>query len=115
WLYNSFQSINCLMDQDRITLEEKFNVRQPISVIPYASHYDKTQTSENIDKKGKLRILVGHRANPYLKHLEIFDKIAKFKEEDIEVISFLNYGVTDTDYLNSVVEKGVVFFRTSLL
>lgn len=111
WLYNSFQKINCLMDQDRITLKEEFNVKKPISVIPYAGYYDNViNAATNPERQKTFKILVGHRANPYLKHLEIFEKIAKFKQEDIEVISFLNYGITDSDYVTKVVEKGKDLF-----
>ncbi len=56
----------------------------------------------------KIYIQVGNSADPALNHLEVFNKLEKYKNKAIEIICPLAYG--NDDYRNKVVEAGTKIF-----
>ena len=56
----------------------------------------------------KTKVLVGHQANPFNKHLEALKSLDKFKT-NIEVYCPLSYG-GNKNYVNSVIEQGEKIF-----
>lgn len=56
-----------------------------------------------------IRILVGNSATESNRHLEIFDKLYNFREENIEICALLSYG-KDVEYKNKVIAKGNELF-----
>lgn len=53
-------------------------------------------------------ILVGNSADPSNNHLEVFDKLEAFKNQDIKVYTPLSYG--NQDYAQTIIEQGQQHF-----
>mgnify|MGYP001402983756 CR=1 FL=1 len=58
----------------------------------------------NKKKTDRIVIQVGNSADPTNKHIEILNKLARFKEKDIEIITPLSYG--DQQWSKKVTEAG---------
>ncbi|MBC2726061.1 TDP-N-acetylfucosamine:lipid II N-acetylfucosaminyltransferase [Desulfosporosinus sp.] len=56
----------------------------------------------------KIIILIGNSANPSNNHLEIFEKIKKYKEYNLEIICPLSYD--NTQYRDQVISRGKEIF-----
>jgi len=56
----------------------------------------------------KTYIQVGNSADPALNHLEVFNKLEKYKDKAIEIICPLAYG--NEDYRDKVIEEGTKIF-----
>lgn len=75
----------------------------------YPSNLFKEYDLPNVKKADeKTYIQVGNSANSTNNHLEIFDKLKKYKEEKIEIICPLSYG--NTEYRDKVIEEGTKIF-----
>lgn len=59
-------------------------------------------------KTKKLTVIVGNSADPANGHIEIFENLARYSNEDISIISPLSYG--SAQYAKKVVDSGVKFF-----
>jgi len=57
-----------------------------------------------------VNILVGNSADPTNNHLEVFEKLAAFKSENIMIYCPLSYGGVDNDYVKQIAEKGRAMF-----
>lgn len=55
-----------------------------------------------------ISILVGNSADPSNNHLEIFDKLKKYKEDNIKIYCILSYG--NKDYANNIEKRGKEIF-----
>ena len=71
--------------------------KDPYNVINYSKYWE---TSINNRK----RILVGNSATVSNKHIEIFEMLKKYKDEDIQIICPLSYG--NEEYRQEVKKKG---------
>lgn len=60
-----------------------------------------------------ITILLGNSADPSNNHISAFDRIAKFKNSKIKIISPLSYG--KKEYAEEVIEKGVAIFGDSFI
>lgn len=72
--------------------------------------------SEKIKSGKPVNILIGHQGNPKLNHMKVIDKIAEFKEENIQVYIPLSYGFSDyadtvEEYAKSKLGDKVTIFR----
>lgn len=78
--------------------------------IMYPSNLFKQYKKDNSNrgKKNYIAIQVGHSATPNNKHMEIFKKLEKYKNEDIVVYSPLSYG--EKDYAEEVSLLGKEIF-----
>jgi hypothetical protein len=65
-----------------------------------------------IQKKtgSKIKVLLGNSASQTNLHLEALQKLEKYKEEDIEIICPLSYGVKKSAYLHQVISRGKAIF-----
>ena len=55
-----------------------------------------------------VKILAGNSADPSNNHLEIFENLEKFKDQDIKIYAPLTYG--NSDYAKIIIEQGVKKF-----
>ena len=61
--------------------------------------YDMPQKQHN-----GINIMVGNSADPSNNHVEVFDKLEVFKDQDIKIYVPLSYG--NSDYAKSIIEQG---------
>lgn len=82
---------------------------QYLETIEYLSNVisSNTPTSEN-NKKNNINILVGNSADPTNNHFDTLDKLAKFKNENIQIYAPLSYG--DKEYAKKVIHYGSSLF-----
>ncbi|WP_337264285.1 MULTISPECIES: TDP-N-acetylfucosamine:lipid II N-acetylfucosaminyltransferase [unclassified Serratia (in: enterobacteria)] len=67
--------------------------------------YNKVEINEERSElSDKITILLGNSADPSNNHLSAFDKIEKFKNEDIEIITPLSYGIKE--YAEMIIMEG---------
>lgn len=57
-----------------------------------------------------VNILVGNSADPTNNHLEVFEKLAAYKNENTMIYCPLSYGGIDGDYAKQIAEKGTAMF-----
>lgn len=101
-----FKYIGIASDIDRVSIEEYFGKMEYCS-IPYfyeKGRYSKLNSiKESIEKKEPdkvFKILIGHSGFEIDNHIDALDTIAKYKDENIEIILPLSYG--DIDYIDKV-------------
>lgn len=96
-----------LIKEDRKSLYSVFPIEKKSFVAPVPSdpkqsidylHYPVSKTSTSI------RILVGNSATEANQHMEAYDILSKFKDEDIEIFSPLSYG--SENYRDQVISYG---------
>jgi hypothetical protein len=82
---------------------------QYLETIGYLSNVIPSHTScfEN-NKKNNINILVGNSADPTNNHFEALDRLAKFKDENIQIYAPLSYG--DKKYARKVIDYGNSIF-----
>ena len=66
------------------------------------------QHNIKLQKDSALNIQVGNSADPTNKHIEVFEKLRKYKNKDIRIYVPLSYG--DQNYANIVIAKGQDIF-----
>lgn len=75
----------------------------------YPSNLFKDYPLTKMEKeKNKYYIQIGNSADPSNNHIEIFDKLRAYKNENIEIICPLSYG--NLQYRNEVIKKGNEIF-----
>ena len=87
---------------------------QYIETIGYLSNIVPSHipVSEN-NKKNNITILVGNSADPTNNHFDALDKLAKFKNENIQIYAPLSYG--DKDYAKKVIHYGNSLFADKFI
>lgn len=75
----------------------------PLKKIDYEAYRGKKEQKERI-----YRILIGNSADRANCHIDAFEKLKRFADEDIEIVVPLSYG--DKDYRKEVIEKGTEIF-----
>lgn len=80
---------------------------------PDPKGYDITKLESNRtdNRNGKFTILLGHSAVAYLNHIMLLEKLAKYKEENIQIVIPLNYG--NARYAEEVEKKALDIFEDS--
>lgn len=71
---------------------------------PNVMIYENIDKTNNSKKRNKKIIQVGNSADPQNNHIEILNKLLKFKDKDIEIIVPLSYG--DRNWAKEVIENG---------
>lgn len=66
--------------------------------------YKEYSLSEGMKVDSKMYIQIGNSADPSNNHIEVLDKLQRYRDMDIEIICPLSYG--DKIYANSVIERG---------
>lgn len=75
----------------------------------YPSNLYKQYNLQNIKKdKSKLYIQIGNSADPTNNHIEVFHKLEKYKNKNIEIICPLSYG--NREYRDKVITEGRKIF-----
>lgn len=89
--------------------EAEFNQIEGFTKDKYSDYIE--TLNNNIDDKNinkSTTIQIGNSSDPQNRHLDIFEKIAEFKNKDIKIIVPLSYG--DNKYRKKVIESGNEFF-----
>jgi len=82
--------------------------------VYHEAFYYSPQFCENIDetnntkKRNKKIIQIGNSADPSNNHIEILNKLLKFKDKDIEIIVPLSYG--DREWAKEVIKNGQMLY-----
>ena len=88
------------------------NVKYSYAFYPNPVNYemlDKLKNKKRSTKRdNQIRILVGNSADPTNNHIDIFEKLRRFKKHDIKLIVPLSYG--NMDYAEKVKKVGKDFF-----
>lgn len=79
-----------------------------IETIGYLSNVIPSNIPVSENNKKDINILVGNSADPTNNHFDALDKLAKFKNEDIQIYVPLSYG--DKDYAKKVIDYGKSLF-----
>ena len=79
-----------------------------IETIGYLSNVIPSNIPVSENNKKNINILVGNSADPTNNHFDALDKLAKFKNEDIQIYVPLSYG--DKDYAKKVIHYGSSLF-----
>ncbi|MEW9150522.1 TDP-N-acetylfucosamine:lipid II N-acetylfucosaminyltransferase [Acinetobacter indicus] len=80
---------------------------QYLETIGYLSNVIPSNILVSNNKKN-INILVGNSADPSNNHFDALDKLAKFKNENIQIYAPLSYG--NKEYAKKVIEKGSSLF-----
>ncbi|WP_226678987.1 TDP-N-acetylfucosamine:lipid II N-acetylfucosaminyltransferase [Mesobacillus jeotgali] len=79
----------------------------------YPSNLFNDYNLSKIEKDKPMFIQVGNSASSNNEHIEIFEKLAKYKNKDIKIICPLSYG--DTEYRRKVIKDGSRIFGEKFL
>ena len=74
----------------------------------YPSNLYKKVVLKKIEKN-EILVQIGNSADPSNNHLEILEKLSKFKDMNIKLFCILSYGGND-QYKNQIIKKGVELF-----
>lgn len=81
---------------------------QYLETIGYLSNVIPSNIPVSENNKKNINILVGNSADPTNNHFDALDKLAKFKNENIQIYAPLSYG--DKDYAKKVINYGNSLF-----
>lgn len=77
-------------------------------ILKIAEEYEKKGK-----KKGTINILIGNSATEENNHIEVFEKLEKYKNEKIKIYVPLSYG--DNNYAYKIIEKGKQIFNEKFI
>jgi len=109
------KNIAGFLDGDFNLIKEIYKTRATYTQVIYPIPINRNQLEEtsssllNQKKEGVTYILAGNSGDPSNNHLEIFDLIKKYKEENIEIICPLSYG-PNQEYISKVIQEGQSLF-----
>lgn len=94
---------------DYLLAKKWFDVKSNyIECFSYPTNLYVDYNLDDSSKEGITHILVGNSGDPSNNHLEIFEKLLKFKKHNIKIYVPLSYG--DKNYIKFVINKGIDFF-----
>lgn len=76
----------------------------------YFKVYDYLHNTIVPDANNRLTVMVGHNCSPVDNHLEIFDKLSKYKKEDMLILIPLSYSDPKNGYKEKVIIKACKLF-----
>jgi len=112
---SKFKAIGIGFEYDSIEIKNRYGPNMKVLSMPYG--YIKNQkdmidriisSNSAVSYDAPIRIMIGHSAFKFLNHIEILEKLIKFKNENIIISLVLSYG--DTEYANVVKEFAVKNF-----
>jgi dTDP-N-acetylfucosamine:lipid II N-acetylfucosaminyltransferase len=110
-----FKAIGIGFKYDAIEVRRRFGNQIKILAAPYGYRPDMKDKldeilSESTDtcKNRPYKIMIGHSAFPFLNHIDIMNKLKKFKDENIIISLVLSYG--DMKYAKKVEEHAITLF-----
>lgn len=114
-VFRSFKYVVALtVDDERKILEwhRLSNVLVTNYIIDTYNNFNSLKMPSD-DSSSKVKIMVSHSAFSHNNHLEVFELLARFKDEDIQIICPLSYG--NNHYREIVIEKGKEIFGDKFL
>jgi hypothetical protein len=108
----SFHTISALVPQDYEKLKEIYNTKTPYIQAFYPNPVDFGMFSDykvQSYKNQTLTVLCGNSADPANNHLQMFDMLERFRNENIKIICPLSYGGSK-DYIQKIIEYGRSIF-----
>lgn len=118
WLYNNFQSIIVLMDDDKKTIVEDFHVcPKKVSVMSYSSNEGKSPYDELIqkllieEKEQNLKplVLLGNSPRCFSSYFEMLPRLAQYKGK-IRVQCMNHYSLVRNEEYNRLISLGKSIF-----
>lgn len=114
----NFYAIGIGFEYDALAVRKRFgNIK--IVAAPYGYIKGKKKMYEEIiekypkhDMQLPYKIMIGHSAYPQLKHIEIMEKLYKFRDNDILISLILSYG--DMEYAKMVEEYALKMFPSKV-
>jgi len=115
-LLNEIPEIIRYIREEFILAKEAYNINPDYKFAFYPNPLNFEMLDRAKDNKGnsnnkinkKIRILVGNSASPTNNHIDIFEKLCRFKKKDIKLIVPLSYG--NMKYAEKVKKVGEDFF-----
>jgi len=110
----TMSGIATLVENDYILAQKWYGVKGNYYNAVYMNEAQHEYVLKLLEKKGKFvpkiqtRILIGNSATASNCHIEVLDKLKKFKNEEIEIICPLSYG--DKAYAEKVIAYGQRIF-----
>lgn len=118
-LYNKLKTIVTLMDPDRISIINDFNVSpKHIKTIPYSSLSEDESPKDIMCKKyanmpkvnnSKPLVFLGNSPMCLGSYIELVEKLKKYSGK-IRILCMMNYSVTKNDQYYKLLEKGKKFY-----
>lgn len=104
---------------DAIQIRRVFDYKPRIFRLAYEGGvYQRAELIKNIDneiiKKNEVRIMVGHNAGEAEHHIDILNKLEKYKKENIKIIIPCSYSI-DKEYLDRVKHKAKDIFSEKVV
>ena len=118
WLYNKFKSIIVLMDGDKKTIVEDFQVpSKKISILSYASNEGKSPYDELIlkllmeekEQEQKPLVLLGNSPRCFSSYFEMLPRLSQYKGK-IRVQCMNHYSLTRDEEYNKLISLGKELF-----
>ena len=100
-----YGNIIALTSEDKKILFDAYS-SDNISVIPYIG--SKMFYTSIVKEHTPIRIMVSHSGWEHNKHIESFNLLKRFKDEDILIVCPLCYG--DPQYIENVIQQGIEIF-----
>lgn len=109
-----YYAIGIGFQYDAIEAKRKYGEDMRIVMTPYGYIKNNKEKIDKIIEENKnsnecTKIMVGHSAYPFLNHIELLNKLAKYKEENIKISLVLAYG--SKEYAETVKEEAKRLFR----
>ncbi len=111
-----FPKITCLVRGDYEIVREVYgtNARYICSFYPNPVDFKLIESvSDNKRANHKRFVMIGNSGDPSNNHIDAFDKLEKFKHENIQIICPLSYG--DSSYIQETVAYGKKVFGDKFL
>ena len=108
-----FYAMGVANDIDIINIEEVFENKFKYFKMNYSDSAANLEILKNIKSESdnfQKNILVGHNCSLVDNHLEILEKLSKFKNENIHLIIPLSYSNAENGYKEQVIEKAYQIF-----
>lgn len=119
YLYQKVNHISCTMKPDADKLRNDFLYKGDIRILTYNSQKRKIPLVSEEEAIGKkdcdvINILIGNSAHVHNQHIEILSLLSKFRNENLKIHLFLNYGGSD-HYIKNVIKFGEEKFGNKLV
>ena len=98
---------------DIVNIEEVYEHKFKYFQLIYSDSSQNVDMVKNImptQKNIKTNILIGHNSSPVDNHLEILDKLSKFKNDNIHLVIPLSYSDPKNGYKERVIDKAYHIF-----
>lgn len=118
YIIKNFGHIVTLVDDDFKVAKEYYNIKGKYHHSSYINPINldllnSLKKNGNINKKTTINIQIGNSADPSNNHLEVLNKISKYKDENIRIYLPLSYG--NKDYALKIKKYGEEIFKEKFI